>query len=218
MSAKKRFAILLFGVCVLWLVSKVRADDSGLSEMDPDIAKEYGAKLTEQLHKEHKDLAVKIDPDAEKAVGLSNPDTNEGILLVPLKGFREESEGPKETEAGRGLGLCYIFSSPSYVPSVDGKPVDAKKLRTMKFKDGEGNEHETVCLICAVKHGEGDDWNLLVYGKGKEPLAKSSFEEATDAPKADLALTIKDAAADKATLVINLFGKYCVAIPMSHKK
>jgi hypothetical protein len=218
MIPKKLFPLLVFGVCVVWLGSRVWADDSGLSEMDPDIAKEYAAKLTEQLHKEQKDLPVKIDPDAEKAVGLSNPDTNEGILLVPLKGFREESEGPKETEKGRGLGLCYIFSSPSYVPAVDGKRVDAKKLRTMKFKDSEGNEHETMCLVCAVKHGEGDDWNLLVYGAGKEPVAKSSFEEATDAPKADLALTIKDATADKATLVINLFGKYCVPIALSHKK
>jgi hypothetical protein len=218
MTAKKLFPILVFALSVLWLGSRTRGDDSGLSEMDPDIAKEYAAKLTEQLHKEHKDLPVKIDPDAEKAVGLTNADTNEGILLVPLKGFREESEGPKETEGGRGLGLCYIFSSPSYVPAVDGKPADPKKLRTMKFKDGEGNEHETVCLVCAVKHGQGDDWNLLVYGAGKEPLSKSSFEEATDAPKADLALTIKDASANKATLVINLFGKYCVAIPMSHKK
>jgi len=217
MLAKKLFPLLVFSVCIVWLGAKARADESPLSEMDPDVAKEYGAKIAEQFNKENKDLPVKIVPDADKAVGLVNADTNEGLLLVPLKGFHEETEGPKDAEKDRGIGLCYIFMSPSYKPLVDGKPADAKRLRIMKFKDSEGNEHDTLCLECSVKHVEGDDWQLMVYSGDKEPLAKSSFEEATDAPKADLALTIKDAKDNKATLVINLFGKYCVSIPISHK-
>ena len=56
----------------------------------------------------------------------------------------------------------------------------------------------------------GSSWSTR---RDNEPLVKSSFEEATDAPKADLALTIKDAKDNKATLVINLFGKYCVTHP-----
>jgi hypothetical protein len=217
MLAKRLFPLFVFSVCVFWLGAKARADESPLSEMDPDVAKEYGAKIAEQFNKENKGLPVKIVPDADKAVGLVNADTNEGILLVPLKGFREETEGPKDAEKDRGIGLCYIFMSPSYKPLADGKPPDAKRLRIMKFKDSEGNEHDTLCLMCSVKHVEGDDWQLMVYSGDNEPLVKSSFEEATDAPKADLALTIKDAKDNKATLVINLFGKYCVTIPISHK-
>jgi hypothetical protein len=216
MLVKRLFPLCVFAVCVACLGSRAWADDSTLTEMDPDVAKEYGGKLTEQFNKEFKNLPVKITPDADKAVGLVNADTNEGILLVPLKGFHEENEGPKDAEKDNGIGLCYVFMSPSFKPLVDGKPADAKRLRIMKFKDSEGNEHETLCLECSVKHVE-DDWQLMIFSGDKEPLAKSSFEEATDAPKADLALTMKNIKDGKSTLTINLFGKYCVGIPISHK-
>ena len=217
MLAKKLFPLSLFAMCVFCLGTRVLADATPLTEMEPDVAKEYGGKLAEQFNKEFKNLPVKIVPDADKAVGLVNADTNEGILLIPLKGFHEESEGPKDAEKDNGIGLCYVFMSPSFKPLADGKPADAKRLRIMKFKDSEGNEHDTLCLICSVKHVEGDDWQLMVFSGDNNPLSKSSFEEATDAPKADLALTMKDAKEDKATLTINLFGKYCVGIPISHK-
>jgi len=218
----KKFSLrLVCCVCVfsmgLGLGAKVWADDSPMTEMDPDVAKEWGGKISEQFVKQNKELPVKIDADADKAVGLVNADTQEGILLVPLKGFREETEGPKDAEKDRGIGLCYVFMSPSFKPLADGKPADAKRLRIMKFKDGEGNEHDTVCLVCSVKHVEGDDWQLMVFSGDNEPLSKNSFEEATDAPKADLALTMKDVKDDKATLVINMFGKYCTTIPLGHK-
>jgi hypothetical protein len=217
MVYKKLVPLFALFVCVLWLGAKVQADESSLSEMDPDVAKEYAGKLAEQFNKEMKDLPVKIAPDADKAVGLVNSDTNEGILLIPLKGFQEDNEIRKDAEKDRGIGLCYVFMSPSFKPMADGKPASAKQLRIMKFKDSEGNEHDTLCLIGAVKHVEGDDWQLMVYSGDKEPLSKNTFEEATDAPKGDLALTIKDAKDDKLSLVVNLFGKYCVKIPLSHK-
>jgi hypothetical protein len=217
MLYKKLVPLFAMFVCVFWLGAKVQADEISLSEMDPDVAKEYAGKLAEQFNKEMKDLPVKIAPDADKAVGLVNADTNEGILLIPLKGFQEDNEIRKDAEKDRGIGLWYVFMSPSFKPMADGKPASAKQLRIMKFKDSEGNEHDTLCLIGAVKHVEGDEWLLMVYSGDKEPLSKNTFEEATDAPKSDLALTIKDAKGDKLSLVVNLFGKYCVSIPLSHK-
>jgi hypothetical protein len=214
MVARKLVPIFLFAACVLWVGNKCRAEDSPLQEMDPDIAKEYGGKLTELLTKTQKDLPVAIDADPEKAVGLLNPDSQQGIILVPLKGFREDREA-KDSEKDRGVGLCYIFVSSEFNPLADGKPATDKQLRKIKLKTEEA-EKEVTCLICSVKHVEGDDWQLHVFSAGKEPLSKSSFEEATDAPKADLALTIKDVKDNKATLVINMFSKYCVTIPISH--
>jgi hypothetical protein len=214
MVARKLMPIVLFASCFLLIRSTSRAEDSPLTEMDPDIAKEYGGKLVELFTKTQKDLPVKIEPDPEKAVGLLNPNSHQGIILVPLKGFREDREA-KDSEKDRGVGLCYVFLSPEFNPLADGKPATDKQLRKIKLKTEE-EEKEVTCLICSVKHAEGDDWQLHVFSAGKEPLSKSSFEEATDAPKADLALTIKDVKDNKATLVINLFGKYCVTIPISH--
>lgn len=214
MVARKLVPVFLCAACLLWVGSKCRAEDSPLTEMDPDIAKEFGGKLTEVFTKTFKDLQVKIEADPEKAVGLLNPNVQQGIILVPLKGFREDREA-KDSEKDRGVGLCYIFLSPEFTPLVDGKPATDKQLRKIKFKTEEA-EKEVTCVVCSVKHAEGDDWQLHVYGAGNDPLSKSSFEEATDAPKADLALTIKDVKDNKATLVINLFSKYCVTIPISH--
>jgi hypothetical protein len=214
MVARKLLPIFLCAACLVLVGNKCRAEDSPLTEMDPDIAKEFGGKLTELLTKTQKDLPVKIDADPEKAVGLLNPNAQQGIILVPLKGFREDREA-KDSEKDKGVGLCYIFVSPEFTPLVDGKPATDKQLRKIKFKH-EDEEKEVTCLICSVKHTEGDDWQLHVFSAGNDPLSKSSFEEATDAPKADLALTIKDVKDNKATLVINMFGKYCVTIPISH--
>jgi len=140
MRTKKLSLLFVLATCILCLAARSRADETPLTEMDPDTAKEYGGKLTEQFNKEFKQLPVKIEPDADKAVGITNADTHEGILLVPLKGFREESEGPKDAEKDNGIGLCYVFMSPSFKPLADGKPADGKRVRTMKFKDSEGNE------------------------------------------------------------------------------
>jgi hypothetical protein len=215
MLARRLVPIFLFTACFLWVGKNSRAEDSPLTEMDPEIAKEYGGKLTELFTKTYKDLPVKIEPDVEKAVGLLNPNSQQGIILVPLKGFREDREA-KDSEKDRGVGLCYIFMSSEFDPLADGKPATDKQLRKVKIKTEE-EEREVTCLVCSVKHAEGDDWQLHVFGADKEPLSKSSFEEATDAPKADLALTIKDVKDNKATLVINMFSKYCVTIPISHK-
>jgi hypothetical protein len=108
--------------------------------------------------------------------------------------------------------------SQTYSPLIDGKPIDAKKLRKVKFDDGQGGDgREATCLLCAIRHVEGDDWELYVYGKDKAPLIKSNWGEANNAPKADLALTVEDPKKDQATLVFNIFGKYAASIPIAHK-
>ena len=120
-----------------------------------------------------------------------------------------------ETDAG--LGFCYLFMSQSFNPLIDGKPIDVKKLRTVKFSDPDGNERSATCLLCSIKHVDGDDWQLFLYGNEKEPVLKSPFGEATDAPKADLALTVQDPTKDQAQLVLNLFGKYSASVPIGLK-
>ena len=194
-----------------------RADDSALTDMDPDLAKEYGGKLTEQFNKEFKDLPVKNRcPMPIRRSGSSTPTRTRASCLSRSRDFTKRTRGPRTPKRTTGSGCATSSCTSSFKPLADGKPADAKRLRIMKFKDSEGNEHETLCLECSVKHVE-DDWQLMIFSGDKEPLAKSSFEEATDAPKADLALTIKNAKDDKSTLTINLFGKYCVGIPVSHK-
>lgn len=192
------------------------ADSSNLAEMDADIAKQYGGNIAEKFSKSAKDLQIKVEPNFEKAVGLFNAETNEGIIAVPAKSWKEDREN-KALDTDCGVPMCLLMMSQTYNPLIDGKPIDVKKLRKVKFSDADGNEREATCLLCSVKHVEGDDYQLHVYGNDKEPIIKSQWGEADDAPKGDLALTVQDPKDGKANLVFNIFGKYSSSISIGTK-
>ncbi len=233
MPVKKLSCLIVLSLGTLWVGGHLLADEkpqnkaekkeekkaenaSPLEEMDADTAKEYGGMIAGLFAKQLKNPQVKIDADVDKSVGLVNLNTREGIIAIPVKNFKEDREN-KLVESDTGMGICYLFMSQTYNPLVDGKPIDAKKLRTVKFTDADGNERAAICLLCSVKHVEGDDWQLYLFGADKQPVVKSPFGEASDAPKADLALVIQDPTKDQAQLVFNLFGKYSAAIPVSTK-
>jgi hypothetical protein len=235
MPVKKLSCLFALSVCTLWIGGHLLAADkpekaekkaettekkaensSPLEEMDADTAKEYGGMIAQLFAKSLKNPQVKIEGDVDKATGLVNVTTREGIIAIPIKNFKEDREN-KAVETDTGLGFCYLFMSQTYNPLIDGKPIDVKKLRTVKFSDPDGNERMATCLLCSIKHVDGDDWQLYIYGNDKEPLLKSPFGEAGDAPKADLALTIQDPTKDQAQLVLNLFGKYSASIPVGLK-
>jgi hypothetical protein len=218
MVVKRVFSAFVLALSVLSFAARVQAaDTTPLTELDPDIAKRYGQMIHEKFAKENKDLQVKLEPNFEKATGLFNAETNEGIIAIPGKGFKEDRDN-KEVEKDPGVGMCFLVVSQTYNPLIDGKPIDAKKLRKVKFDDGQGGaEREATCLLCTIRHLEGDDWELYVWGNEKQPLLKSNFGEANNAPKGDLALAIEDPKKDSATLVFNIFGKYSASIPIAHK-
>jgi hypothetical protein len=206
--------VCAFSVCTLWLGAGVRAD-SPLTEMDQEIAQRYGKGIADLFAKPYKDPQVKIDADPEKAVGLYNPDTNEGIIAIPVKGWKEDP-GSKEAEQGNGRPMCYLLMSSTYNPFIDGKPIDAKKLRSVKLKRN-GEERDVTCFVCSLKHNGGNEWLLQLYGADKEPVIKAPFKADSDAPKQDLALTLKDGKDDKASLVFSTFGKYASSITIGTK-
>jgi hypothetical protein len=217
MVVKRVFSVFVLALSVLAFTSKAPAADSPLTEMDQEIAKRFGELIHTQFAKENKDLQLKFEPNYEKATGLFNAETNEGIIAIPAKTFKEDREN-KALEKDPGVGMCFVCMSQTYNPLIDGKPCDAKKLRKIKFDDGQGGDaREATCLLCAIRHLEGDDWELYVYGKDKDPIVKSNWGEANNAPKGDLALTIEDPKKDSATLVFNIFGKYSASIPIAHK-
>ncbi len=211
------FSVFVLALSVLSFAAKCQAADSPLTDMDPEIAKRFGQLIHEQFAKEQKDLPVKVEPNYEKATGLFNAESNEGIIAIPAKSFKEDREN-KDLEKDPGVPLCFICMSQTYNPLSEGKPIDGKKLRKVKFDDGQGGDaREATCLLCTIRHLEGDDWELYVYGADKTPIAKAAWGEANNAPKSDLALTLEDPKKDSATLVFNIFGKYSASIPIAHK-
>ena len=83
---------------------------------------------------------------------MLNPNAHQGIILVPLKGFREDRD-TKDSEKDRGVGLCYIFMSPEFNPLVDGKPATDKQIRKLKLNRRRRTRHHLPGLQRQARRG-----------------------------------------------------------------
>lgn len=207
-----RKCVLLSMIALLSVAPAARADE--LEKIDPEITQQVSTHLLELFNKETKEPQVKFEGNPEKAVGLHAD--RDGIIMVPIKTLKEGSPD-KAVETENGAGICYLFMSPKFNPLVEGKPVDAKKLRTVKFQDRDGNDREATALLVTVKHVEGDDWRLYVFGADKKPLIESRWGTANDNAEGDLAMAVTGAKDKKANLVFTLFNKYSAAIEIAHE-
>lgn len=175
-----------------------------LAELDSWTAKEYAQYLVEMLA-EVKGQQIKVDADAEEAFGLAAG--SEGIILVPIAGLKEEEEDA-DVHTEKGSGLACLFLSPRFNPIVDGKQIPQEKLLTIKYSDDSGVEQLATCLLLAARNVAGDDWRLYAYGKDAKPVVDAPFkmvEHQTDKP---IAIAVKEAGENDATLEFTLFGKY----------
>ena len=188
------------------------ADD--LEQMSPEVSQLYAQHLSEKFNKENGERQAKFDVDPSQASGLHSG--QDGIIIVPAKGLKEGTVDPA-VESECGSGLCYIFMSPCFSPVIDGKPVDAKKLRSIKFDNGQGEVREAVCLLVTVKHVEGDDWRLYCYGPDKSPVVNSQFGLASDGADKPLAMKIRGAKDKKANLELTLHKKYSASFAIGNK-
>jgi len=113
--------------------------------------------------------------------------------------------------------MAFLMMSPRFNPVVNGKPIDEKNLRTVKFFDDDGNERTATCLLLAARHIVDDDWRMYVYGAGKKPLIDAKFADAEEKRTGVLAIHVGAVQGDVATLVVTIFGKYAASFQIGHK-
>lgn len=184
-----------------------------LEPMTAEMCQLYAQHLTDLFNKESQDRQAKFEVDPSQATGVRAG--QDGIILVPAKGLKEGNVDPAvETECGGGL--CYLFMSPCFAPTVSGKPVDLKKLRTVKFDNGQGEQREAICLLVTVKHVEGDDWRLFGYGPDKSPVINAQFGLADAAPDKQ-PLALKVSGKDNSKLELTLYKKYSAFFNIASK-
>jgi hypothetical protein len=191
--------------------SAIRAGE--MQQMSPESSQSYGQHLSELFEKENKERQVKFEVDPMQATGMH--EDQDGILVVPIKGLKEGEIDPA-VESENGGGLCYLFLSPCYTPVVDGKPIDTKKLRRVKFKHGQ-EDREAICLVVTVKHVGGDDWRLFAFGAEKAPVIDSRFSESPEDVDRTLAVRVSGAKDNKANLALTLYKKYSASFAISQK-
>ena len=185
-----------------------------LQPLSAETSQTYAKHLVELFEKENKERPAKFEVDPAQATGLHVD--QDGIILVPVKSLKEDVVDPA-VESANGGGLCYLFMSPCYAPMIDGKPIDDKKLRRVKYKNGQGVDQEAICLVVTVKHVGGDDWRLYAFGAENSPVVDAPFGESTETIDKPLALRVSGAKDKKANLTLTVHKKYSASFAIGHK-
>ena len=202
---------------MLGLVISVRAASSdGLTPIEPDMAKAFGKRLSEEAAKLEKPQ-IKIEADSEKANGVHAPDKM-GIIVVPQKDLKESEELAAKFKTEKGASLAYLFMY-HVVPVIDGKAVDVSQLRSLKIEGDNGKVHTVYVMLLAVKQVSDDDYRLHAYGQGDKPLVDVKFSEGTGPGAEPVACEIKDPneATQQGKLAVTVFGKYQASFTCAYK-
>jgi hypothetical protein len=143
---------------------------------------------------------IATDVDADQPVALKDEDY--GGMVLPQKGLKLETLA----QAGKTavpIGQLWLHK---LTPMRDGEAVSRDNLRIVTVK-AEGEEATVPQCALAVRRSPGGTLELLVFGKGKEPLLTAALKslDATQSSPIDLEAE-RDGDAGKLTLKI--LGKY----------
>jgi hypothetical protein len=181
---------------LLLLAGVARAQD----RIPQDEARGYARALTD-VAKKVDDAPIKLEADPEKPVGIRHDE--HGLMVIPAKGLSAEALAKADKEVVP-VGQLWLRK---LTPVVADQPVADDKLRGLPVTI-DGNEVRlSLCLLGAKKTAAGD-WELLVYGKDKEPLARLPLK-ATDGAQ-DLPIELEGKRNDNGTgsLTIKVLGKH----------
>lgn len=152
-------------------------------------------------------LPLVVDGDVKRAVGGYEEDY--GALVLP----ETKLGGATFDNAGSGvipLGQLWLRK---LTPMVNGSPAEASDLRIVSvFKDGES--HRTpLCLLGARKTADGG-WELLVFGKGKEPLLRTPLIRKAGEQAMPIELR-GERDYDSGKIVLKVVGRFEATIPVT---
>ena len=114
------------------------------------------------------DLALKVDPDIKYPYGVAKKDI--GMIVIPETKVAEVLA--KAGEKVLPIGQLWLKG---LVPEVDGKTVADSDLKLVEVTVKEDSA-SVILFTLGVKKSEAKGLELVVYGKGKEPLLTAPFK------------------------------------------
>jgi hypothetical protein len=138
--------------------------------VEADEAEKVAKMLTEKA-KDLPDPQVKTNVDATKPYGVH--EGKYAVLIVPDKSLTSEALA----KAGDAVVPVGQLWTRALSPVVGNEPAASGKLRLVTISPNGEDEKVSVLLLGARKKAEGE-WELLVFGKDKEPLLRLPIEKA----------------------------------------
>jgi hypothetical protein len=147
------------------------------------------------------DTPIPTDADIKRPVGLKAE--KRGALVVP----EAKLSAATLSGAGKQAGPVGQLWLAGLVPAKDGQAVAKDQLKLVTIEH-EGNQVTLPLCVLGVRKGAGDRLELLVFGKGKEPLLVEPLKPATYEVRAPLELKAEREGEATARLTLRLVGKY----------
>ena len=147
------------------------------------------------------DTPIPTDADVKRPFGVKAE--KRGGLVVP------EAKLSPATISGAGkevvpVGQLWLVG---VVPAKDGQPVSGEQLKLVTIQY-EGRDVTLALCVLGVRKGAGDKPELLVFGKGKEPLLVLPLNKANREQKWPLEFTVEREGEASGRVALTLVGKY----------
>jgi hypothetical protein len=175
-----------------------------LAPIPTEDAQPVAAALAELTSKNEK-FPAKVTADLDSIKGFISENQEQGLIVIPIKGLKEDRENPAlVSDKGMVIGVIYFSNL------LPGELKDKKKLFETSIPDEQrGGMREVRYGLLTVKKVSDEEFQLQVWGLDKEPVAAGPLsEEGTDLKgPIDLDLNGDD-------LEFTLLGKYPTFIPL----
>jgi hypothetical protein len=206
---------LLGGIAALvaGIAGAASAAAEDLEQLDEQIAQAFAQVLNEEAGKVEKPQ-VKIEGEIEKSTGVHREQV--GLIIVPQKDLKAE-DIPEAVNSDPGAPLGHLFMSMGFTPVIDGKPVEASKLRTLKITDQNGNEQQVSYLALAARHTDDDVWHLYGYGADDKPVLDVQIGEGAGPGTQPLAIEVKDLKDDEGTCYVTIYDRFQTSFKIAYK-
>ncbi len=153
------------------------------------------------------DTPIPTDPDTKRPVAMREGE--HGCLVLPESKLSAETiaRAAKDPVA---VGQLWLRQA---APVSNGQRVSAEKLRTVRVNVGDQTETAVLCAL-GVRKGAGDQLQLLVYGKEKEPILQVPLKSvsATQENPIELDGVLEG---ESARVTLKLVGKYQATLDLT---
>jgi len=200
MKTKIQIPLMLKSSSILLSCLLVAGQSGGQTLLSPGEARHYAA-LTRQDPQSLEKLPLQIQADLSGPIGLTEGDY--GGLLIPdarlrLKAVQEAQAAPTPVAE---LWFHHL------APMKDGWAVSEADLYLVEVTN-DGERIKVPCCPVGIRKGDQGGLELLVYGKGKQPLLVLPMRAVNRPGAAPVEFLAERDRDDAGQITIRLFGKY----------
>lgn len=144
---------------------------------------------------------ITTDPDVKRPLALR--DGEYGCMLLPEAKLRAQSVERLSNDRTLAVGQLWLLK---LAPLDEDRVVAESKLRMVEVSGVEG--HATVpCCALGLRKTSSGEYELLVFGKDKEPVLRAPVKTLSETAKPGVDLTA-ERQNDGGLLTLTLLGKY----------